>query len=78
MEDFEERFGDLKSNKFWYGLKALYCFTQTGQWELRIDFQFENGTKSYLRYNTFIVGTDSKEYPLTIGGFTGITPTDPL
>ena len=77
-KDYEEGFGDLKSSKFWYGLKALHCFTQTGQWEMRIDFQFENKTWSHLHYNTFSVGTESKEYPLTIGGFTGITPTDPF
>jgi len=76
-KDFEEGFGDLTSNKFWYGLKALHCFTQRGPWELRIDFQFENGTKSHLHYNTFSVGPESKEYPLTIGGFTGTT-TDPF
>jgi len=77
-KDYEEGFGDLESSKFWYGLKALHCFTQTGQWELRIDFQFSNNTWSHLHYNTFSVGTESKEYPLTIGGFTGITPTDPF
>jgi len=77
-KDYEEGFGDLKSNKFWYGLKALHCFTKTGQWELRIDIQFENATWSHLHYNTFSVGTESKEYPLTIGGFTGITPADPF
>ena len=76
-KDYEEGFGDLKSNKFWYGLKALHCFTQTGQWELRIDSQFENKTWSHLHYNTFSVGEGSKEYPLTIGGFTGTT-TDPF
>ena len=37
-----------------------------------------NLTRSYLHYNTFSVGTESEEYPLTIGGFTGITPTDPF
>ena len=76
-KDYEEGFGDLKNTKFWYGLKALHCFTQTGQWELRIEFQFENKTWSHLHYNTFSVGPESKEYPLTIGGFTGIT-TDPF
>ena len=76
-KDYEEGFGDLKSSKLWYGLKALNRFTQTGQWELRIDFQFENNTWSYLHYNTFSVGTATKEYPLTIGGFTGTT-TDPF
>ena len=63
----------------WYGLNALNCFIETGQWELRIDFQFENKTWSHLHYNKqFKVGSSSAEYPLTIGGFTGITPTDPF
>ena len=26
----------------------------------------------------FKVGSDTNEYPLTISGFTGITPTDPF
>ncbi|XP_065918869.1 fibrinogen-like protein A [Dysidea avara] len=76
-KEYEGGFGDLKSSKFWYGLKALHCFTQTGQWELRIDFQFDNITWSHLHYNTFSIGPESKEYPLTIGGFTGTT-TDPF
>ena len=76
--EFEEGFGDLNGDKLWYGLKALNCFTETGQWELRIDFQFENKTWSHLHYKQFKVGNSSAEYPLTIGGFTGITPADPF
>ena len=76
--EYEEGFGELCAGKFWYGLKSLHSFTQTGQWELRIDFQFENHTWSHLHYNTFSVGPESKEYPLTIGGFSGITPDDPF
>ena len=76
-KDFEEGFGDLNGDKMWYGLKALNCFTETGQWELRIDFQFENKSWSHFHYKQFKVGSSSAEYPLTIGGFTGIT-TDPF
>ena len=77
-KDFEEGFGHLNGDKLWYGLKALNCFTENGQWELRIDFQFENKTWSHLHYKQFKVGNTSAEYPLTIGGFTGITPKDPF
>ena len=77
-KDFEEGFGELNGDKMWYGLKALNCFTETGQWELRIDFQFVNKTWSHLHYKQFKVGSSSDEYPLTIGGFTGITPEDPF
>ena len=75
--DYEKGFGDLNS-EFWYGLKALNCLTQTGQWELRVDFEFSNKTRSHLHYNMFRVGGASEEYPLAISGFTGITPTDPF
>jgi len=75
--DYKKGFGDLNS-EFWYGLKAMNCITQSGQWELRVDFEFPNKTRSYLHYNLFRVGRASKEYPLTISGFIGITPTDPF
>ena len=71
--DYEKGFGDL-NGEFWYGLKSMNCLTQTDQWELRIDFEFQNKTRSYLHYNEFKVGSATDEYPLTIGGFTGITP----
>ena len=35
-------------------------------------------TWSHLHYKQFKVGNSSAEYPLTIGQFTGITPTDPF
>ena len=76
-KDYEEGFGNL-NGKLWYGLKALNCFTETGQWELRIDFQFENNTWSHFHYKQFKVGSSSAKYPLTIGGFTGITFEDPF
>ena len=75
--DYENGFGDL-NGEFWYGLENINCLTQTGQWEIRIDLEFENKVKSYLHYNVFKVGSATDEYPLTISGFTGITPTDPF
>ena len=75
--DYEKGFGDL-NGELWYGLKSINCLTQTGQWELRIDFEFKNKTRSYLHYNEFKVRSATDEYRLTIGGFTGITPTHPF
>ena len=75
--DYEKGFGNL-NGEFWYGLKNMNCLTQTGQWELRVDFEFKNKTRSYLHYNVFKVGSATDEYPLTVSGFTGITPTDPF
>ena len=69
--DYEKGFGNL-TTEFWYGLAAMSCLTQKGQWEMRMDYQFNNGTWSYLHYNQFSVGSVSEEYPLTVGGFTGV------
>jgi len=68
--DYEEGFGDLKT-EFWYGLDAIHCLTETGQWEMRVDYQKKDKTWSNYHYNQFSVGSASEEYPLTIGGFTG-------
>ena len=68
--DYEKGFGDLNT-EFWYGLAAMHCLTQTGQWEMRVDYQLNNKTWSYIHYNQFSVGSVSEEYPLTVGGFTG-------
>ena len=74
--DYEEGFGSLTA-EFWYGLRPLHCLTNQRQWQLRIDFTFTNGTKSYLSYNKFSVGPANSQYQLSISGFTGIT-TDPF
>ena len=74
--EYEEGFGSL-TGELWYGLRPLHCLTNQGQWKLRIDFTFTNGTKSYLSYNKFAVGPANSQYQLSISGFTGIT-TDPF
>ena len=75
--DYEEGFGSL-TGEFWYGLRPLHCLTNQGQWKLRIDFTFTNGTKSYLSYNNFAVGPANSQYQLSISEFTGITSEDPF
>ena len=39
---------------------------------MRVDYQKNDKTWSYLHYNQFSVGSASEEYPLTAGGFTGV------
>ena len=63
---YEEGFRDLTGDKFWYRRRELHCFTETGQWEMRIDFQFFNKSWSYIHYNTFKIGSDATGYRLRI------------
>ena len=40
---------------------------------MRVDYQREDDkTWYYLQYSNFSVGSASEEYPLTVGGFTGV------
>ena len=76
-DDYENGFGDL-NKEFWYGLRPIHCLTNTGTWQLRIDLTFTNGTKTYMQYKQFSVGSVQKNYRLSLSGFEGITPTDPF
>ena len=39
---------------------------------MRVDYQKNDKTWSYLYYNQFSEGSASEEYPLTVGGSTGV------
>ena len=69
--DYEEGFGDLNT-EFWYGLENLHFLLKNKKWEMRVDYQNNDKSWSYLHYNQFSVGSASEEYPLTVGGFTGV------
>ena len=69
--DYEEGFGDLNT-EFWYGLENLHFLLKNKTWEMRVDYQRNDKTWSYLHYHQFSVGSASEEYPLTVGGFTGV------
>ena len=75
--EYEEGFGDL-TGEFWYGLRSIHCLTSNRRWELRIDFNFTNGTQSFLHYNQFSVGPAENQYLLSISGFDSVELSDPF
>ena len=50
----------------------MHTQTQSGQWEMRVDYQKNDKTWSYLHYNQFSGGSATEEYQLTVKEFTGI------
>ena len=66
--DYERGFGDPHT-EFWYGLEELHCLTQRGQWEMRLDYQFNNRSWIYIHFNQFYIGGANVNYKLTVGGF---------
>ena len=69
-KEYEEGFGNVNSD-FWAGLKLMHALTQSGQWEMRIDYQKEDNTWTYLHYDRFSVESARKEYQLYVSGYTG-------
>ncbi|XP_065892818.1 ryncolin-1-like [Dysidea avara] len=66
------------SIKNFVGLRPMHCLTNTGTWQLHIDLTFTNGTKTYMQYKQFSVGSVYDQYRLSVSGFVGVTPTDPF
>lgn len=75
--DYENGFGNL-DGEFWYGLYAIHCLTSSGHWQLRIDFKFQNGSASFLKYNYFRVGSSLHKYALSISGYYDYGLPDPF
>jgi len=49
----------------------MHTLTQSGQWEMRVDYQRNDKAWSYLHYHQFSVGSAKENYRLTVGGYTG-------
>ena len=69
-KEYEDGFGYLTGD-FWAGLKLIHGLTQSGQWEMRVDYQKVDKTWTYLHYNHFRVESASKEYQLDVNRYTG-------
>ncbi|XP_065902545.1 fibrinogen C domain-containing protein 1-B-like [Dysidea avara] len=75
--EYEDGFGSL-DGEFWLGLRSIHCYTSHANWELRIDYQLSNGTKSYLHYKQFSVGPAEDQYRLTISRSDSVGLSDPF
>jgi len=75
--DYETGFGSL-TGEFWFGLRAIHCFTSRGTWQMRIDYVLKDGTRGYLSYRHFRVWSAVEKYKLSISGYDGTSPDDPF
>ena len=76
-KEYEEGFGDLNGD-FWAGLKLMHALTQSGQWEMRVDYQKEDNTWIYLHYDHFRVESANYEYQLHVSDYSGGALFDPF
>ena len=77
-KEYEEGFGDL-SGDFWAGLKLMHALTQSGQWEMRVDYQREDDNRwIYLHYDHFRVASANNEYQMNVSDYSGGASIDPF
>eukprot|EP00105_Crassostrea_gigas_P030251 XP_011452493.1 PREDICTED: ryncolin-4 isoform X2 [Crassostrea gigas] len=69
-QKYAEGFGH-PGHEYWFGNDAIHDLTKDGKKSLRINLKKFNGQEGHAVYSTFKVGSKSKKYTLTVGGFKG-------
>lgn len=69
-QDYEVGFGDLMGN-FWLGNTALHLLTGQKQYTLLVQMADFDSTRRYAEYSTFLVGSATEKYNLTVAGYSG-------
>ncbi|GFN77398.1 fibrinogen-related protein 3-2 [Plakobranchus ocellatus] len=68
-ETYKKGFGTF-DDEFWLGNERMHAFTRSGTWELRVDLKYK-GKEAYALYSHFKVESESKQYTLRIGSYSG-------
>ncbi|GFO31890.1 ficolin-1 [Plakobranchus ocellatus] len=68
-ETYKKGFGTF-DEEFWLGNERIHAFTSSGTWELRVDLKYK-GKDAYALYSNFKVESESKQYTLRIGKYSG-------
>ena len=56
---------------FLTGNLALHTITAQGSYELRVDLAARSGDQAFAKYKTFRIADSTKNYQLTVDGFSG-------
>ena len=65
-ETYKRGFGDVHGD-YWLGNENIHTLTNTGNFELRIDFVNTRGVQHYAKYRSFSVDTEVNKYRLHVG-----------
>ena len=68
-ETYKRGFGDVHGD-YWLGNEHIHTLTNTGNFELRIDFVNMSGVQHYAKYRNFSVDTEVNKYRLHVGKVT--------
>ncbi|XP_066560924.1 ficolin-1 [Amia ocellicauda] len=65
---YKRGFGNQES-EFWLGNDYIHLLTNTGNYELRIDFKDFDNVSTFIKYQSFKILGESENYKLILGGF---------
>ncbi|KAK0061661.1 BpsFReD21.1, partial [Biomphalaria pfeifferi] len=68
--EYRDGFGDYSIGEFYLGNENIFQLTSTGQYDLRIDLEFNN-TKYFAQYKDFKLLNETEKYKLQIGKYSG-------
>ncbi|KAK0065263.1 BpFREP12.8 [Biomphalaria pfeifferi] len=74
-KEYRDGFGDYNIGEFYLGNENIFKLTSTGQYDLRIDLEFNN-TKYFAQYENFKLLSESERYKLKIGDYSGNAGND--
>ncbi|KAK6966077.1 BgMFREP21.3 [Biomphalaria glabrata] len=74
-KEYRDGFGDYNIGEFYLGNENIFNLTSIGQYDLRIDLEFNN-TKYFAQYENFKVLSETEKYKLKIGKYSGNAGND--
>ncbi|XP_055863374.1 angiopoietin-2-like [Biomphalaria glabrata] len=69
-KEYRDGFGDYNIGEFYLGNENIFSLTSTGQYDLRIDLEFNN-KKYFAQYENFKILNETEKYELQIGKYSG-------
>ncbi|KAK0065266.1 BpFREP12.7 [Biomphalaria pfeifferi] len=69
-KEYRDGFGDYNIGEFYLGNENIFKLTSTGQYDLRIDLEFNN-VKYFAQYENFKLLSETEKYKLKIGKYSG-------
>ncbi|XP_053197637.1 microfibril-associated glycoprotein 4-like [Scomber japonicus] len=68
-DQYKTGFGSA-AGEYWLGLESLFHLTQRKKFELLVDMEDFSGNKTFARYSSFSIESESHGYRLHVSGFT--------
>ncbi|KAK0065289.1 BpFREP12.5 [Biomphalaria pfeifferi] len=74
-KEYRDGFGDYNIGEFYLGNENIFKLTSTGQYDLRIDLEYNN-KKYFAQYENFKLLSETEKYKLQIGDYSGNAGND--